>query len=52
MLALCSFKTLCAPRGGVIIKWPLNGQFNYAVTNVLTSQTDVSEMVAHGNGHE
>ena len=29
------------PRVGVIIKWPLNGQFHDAVTDVSTSQTAV-----------
>ena len=27
------------------IKWPLNGQFHNAVTNVLTSQMDFFEVV-------
>ena len=30
---------------GVIIEWPLKWQFHEAVTDVLMSQTDVSEMV-------
>ena len=32
-------------REGVIIKWPLNGQFHDAVTNVLTSRPAVSGVV-------
>ena len=36
----------------MIIEWPLNGQFNDAVTNVLTSQTDVREVVDHDNHYE
>ena len=31
----------------MIIEWPLNGQFHDAVTDALTSRTDVSEMVDH-----
>ena len=30
------------PREGVIIEWSLNGQFQDAVTNILTSWTAVS----------
>ena len=33
------------PREGVIIEWPLNGQFHDAGDLILTSQTDVREMV-------
>ena len=33
------------PREGVIIKWPLNGQFHDAVTDVLMSPTAVSGVV-------
>ena len=32
-------------REGLIIEWPLNGQFHDAVTDVLRSRTDVKEMV-------
>ena len=32
-------------REGVIIKWPLNGQFHDAVTEVLTSRMAVSGVV-------
>ena len=39
-------------REGVIIEWPLNGQFNDAVTDVLTSRTDVREVVDHDDDHE
>ena len=37
------------PREGVIIEWPLNGQFHDAVTNVLTSQTAISGVVENVN---
>ena len=33
------------PREGVIIQWPLNGQFHDARGVILTSRTDVREMV-------
>ena len=33
------------PREGVIIEWPLNGQFHDAVTVILTSRTAVSGVV-------
>ena len=33
------------PREGVIIEWPLNGQFHDACDVILTSRTDVREMV-------
>ena len=32
-------------REGVIIEWPLNGQFHDAVTDVLTPRTGISEVV-------
>ena len=32
-------------REGVIIEWPLNGQFHDARDVILTSRTDVREMV-------
>ena len=32
------------PREGVIIEWPLNGQFHDAVTDVLTSWIDVRDL--------
>ena len=32
-------------KEGVIIEWPLNGQFHDAVTNALTSQTAVSGVI-------
>ena len=28
----------------MIIEWPLNGQFHNAVTDVLTSQTDLRQL--------
>ena len=34
-------------REGVIIEWPLNGQFHDARDVILTSQIDVREMVDH-----
>ena len=40
----CNGLFLCCvniPREGVIIEWPLNGQFHNAVTDILTSQTNV-----------
>ena len=36
----------------MIIKWPLSGQFHDAVTNVLTSQTGISEMMNHDDDHK
>ena len=33
------------PREGVIIEWPLNGQFHDAPEVILTSRTYVREMV-------
>ena len=32
-------------REGVIIEWPLNGQFHDARDVILTSRTDIREMV-------
>ena len=32
-------------QGGVIIEWPLNGQFHDVVTDVLTLQTAISGVV-------
>ena len=40
------------PREGVIIEWPLNGQFHDAVTDFLTSQNDVREMEDNDNDNE
>ena len=34
-------------REGVIIEWPLNGQFHGAVTDILTSRTDVIQVVVN-----
>ena len=39
--------TVLLARDGMIIEWPLNGQFHDAVTDVLTSLTGVSEMVVN-----
>ena len=33
------------PREGVIMEWPLNGQFHDAHDVILTSRTDAREMV-------
>ena len=35
---------MCDSRKGVIIEWPLNGQFHNAVTDVLTSQIDERDL--------
>ena len=35
---------LIRSREGVIIEWPLNGQFHDAVTNVLTSRINVRDL--------
>ena len=37
------------PRLGVIIEWPLNGQFHDTVTDVLTSQTTLGKWFANDN---
>ena len=39
-------------REGVIIEWPLNGQFPDARDLILTSPTDVREMVDDDNDDE
>ena len=36
----------------MIIKWPLNGQFHDACDIILTSRTDVREMVDDNNDDE
>ena len=39
-------RVLCSlSREGAIIEWPLNGQFHDARDVILTSRTDVREMV-------
>ena len=40
------------PREGVIIEWPLNGQFHDARDIILTSRTDVREMVDNHDDDE
>ena len=41
----CDGLSTLSPREGVIIEWPLNGQFHHAITDVLTSRTAVNGVV-------
>ena len=51
-LFVCSFTVCSNPREGVIIEWPLNGQFNNACDIILTSRIDVREMEDNDNDNE
>ena len=39
-----AFTSIHQPREGVIIEWPLNGQFHDAVTDVLTSRINIRDL--------